>query len=296
MRLICMRRAAALTILLVLAACSSSDGDDASTVAGSADDRAYEQRAQPTGAGDVAATDDEGDATARPAVAAGDAKVVRTASLRIEVAGGDFRRTVREATSLASALGGFVAASETSSFEDGEGVAELTLRVPVARFDDARERLSSLGELERESIEGRDVTGELVDLDARLRTLRAEEDALNAILAAARNVGDLLAVRGQLTGVRQQIEQLAAQQASLADRAEHSTITATIHEPRGARRPGDDPDPWGLAKALRTAVDAAEAVVGAMVVALGFATPLLVLGVPAWLGWRRYGRRHAAQP
>ena len=58
----------------------------------------------------------------------------------------------------------------------------------------------------------------------------------------------------------------------------------------------DDPDAWGLARALRTAVDAAEAVVGAFVVLLGFATPLVLLGLPVWLLWRRYGRRHAPQP
>lgn len=304
----------ALLLVLVLGACSQDDGSDAS----STDDRAHEEGAQEVGGGDeaaaptaagAAAADADADsgagagggggggAVARPAVAATDAKVVRTASLRVELPGGDLRAAVREATTLATALGGFVAASETSSFEDGEGVAELTLRVPVARFDDARERLAALGELESESIEGRDVTGELVDLAARLRTLQAEEGALNAILAEARNVGDLLAVRGQLTGVREQIERIAAQQASLADRAEYATITATLREPRGAApKPGDDPDPWGLAKALRTAVDAAEAVVGAMVVALGFATPLVLLGLPAWLAWRRYGRRHAAQP
>lgn len=297
-----MRRAcgAALLLVLLVAGCSQDDDDTAAMGAPEAthagDDSAADERERAAGSGGGGGGAGGGDVAAPAVVAPLQARVVRTATLRIEVPAGELTDAVREATALAAGLGGFVEASEVSSSDDGEGVGDLTLRVPVDRFDEAVARLGELGELERESLEGTDVTGELIDLDARLRTLRAEEEALNVILAEARNVGDLLAVRGQLTGIRQQIEQLAAQQASLAERSDHSTVRVTLHEPRGAAPGPSDPDPWGLAKALRTAVDAAEAVVGGMVVALGFVTPLVLLGLPMWLAWRRYGRRHAAQP
>lgn len=227
-----------------------------------------------------------------------ESKVVRSASLEVEVDGEGFEEAVRAATRLATSMGGFVSASDSSSFEEGRGRADLELRVPVDRFDQALEQLAALGELESQSIEGRDVTGELVDLGARLKTLRAEEEALNAILAEARNVGDLLAVRGQITGIRSQIEQLAAQQASLEDRAALSTITVGLYEPSAAPaiRAEDEPDSWTLGDAWEQAVDVAEGVVGAMVVAVGFATPLALLGLPLWLVWRRDSRRRAAQP
>ena len=305
-----MRRAwgAVLLVAVALGACSTGDDDEAS-MAVSEDVATSDAGGGEEAEGQMAF--DDADEAARASGAAGggqpapaaappvdvESKVVRTASIEVEVAGDDFQAAVREATRLATALGGFVSASDSSSFEDGEGRADLELRVPVARFDQALEQLAALGELESESIEGRDVTGELVDLGARLKTLRAEEEALNAILAEARNVGDLLAVRGQITGIRSQIEQLAAQQASLEDRAAFSTIAVGLHEPSAApATKGEEPDSWTLADAWAQAVDVAEGVVGAGIVAIGFATPLLLVGLPLWFLWRRYGRRHAAQP
>jgi hypothetical protein len=104
-------------------------------------------------------------------------------------------------------------------------------------------------------------------------------------------VGEVLQVQGQLFEVRRQIEQLAGQRAALADAADFSTITARFAEPgvaTGHRRP--EPR-TGLARSVERAWDAAVAVVGGMIVALGVAVPLAALALVVLLVWRAGVRR-----
>jgi hypothetical protein len=217
--------------------------------------------------------------------------VVRTADLRIAVDNGDFAARFRDASALARSLGGFVASSSTSSYEEGSASGDVTLRVPVERFDEAITRLGKLGSVESSSEEGQDVTDQLVDLGARLRSLRAEEQALDALMAEAANVNEVLSIRSSSVGIREQIEQLAAQQASLQDRSAYSTIHAVLHE-ASAVVASTSPHDWGLGDAAATAVDAAEAIVGSLIVGVGVAVPLLPFALVILFVARR--RRAAA--
>jgi hypothetical protein len=216
------------------------------------------------------------------------ARVVRTADLRIEVEKGTFGQQLRAASVLARSLGGFVESSSTSSYEEGEASGEISIRVPVDRYDSAMEQLTELGTVERSSENGEDVTDQLVDLDARLRSLRAEEDALNALMAEAANVNEVLSIRSTAVGIRQQIEQLAAQQASLEDRSSFSTIHVLLHEATAdlaMASPGEDD--WTIADAFETGVDAARTIVGSVIVVTAVAVPLLPFAAIALVLARR---------
>lgn len=268
-----MRRAmgaVALTLALAGAACSDRD-EHVSSVRRADGDAASSGSPSTT----VAASASEGGALVadRPLPDIG-TKVVRTADLRVEVEKGHFAERFREASSLARPLGGFVQASTTSSFEEGNGSGDITLRVPVDRFDEAMARLGKLGKLESTSEQGEDVTDQLVDLGARIRSLRAEEDALNALMSEAQNVNEVLSIRSSSVGIREQIEQLAAQEKSLTDRSSFSTIHVLLHESTASIAETSPTDGWGLRRAVRTSIDAAEAIVGSMIVAVGLLLPL----------------------
>ena len=51
-----------------------------------------------------------------------------------------------------------------------------------------------------------EVTGPVVDLQARIRNLGASETALQVIAARATKISDILEIQAQLTGVRGEIE------------------------------------------------------------------------------------------
>ena len=309
-RLTRMRRArgvwAVLAVGALLVGCSGQDDDDtAATMAfsaaeGDADDGAG---AVSTGAAEgeeaTAARDEAGGVSGgggggTVAPPGSDARVVRSAHLSIDVADGGFREAFAEASRVATALGGFVEASTTSSYDEGRASGEVTIRVPVDRFDDALERLGELGEVVSTDVQGEDVSAQLVDLAARLRSLRAEEDALNTLMAEAADVGEVLSVRDTLSGVRTQIEQLAAQEAALEDRAAFSTITASLAEDTEVAIASSADDDLSLGDAVGTAVDVAEAVVAAAIVAVGLAVPLAPLALAGWWYVRRRRRIVAA--
>ena len=88
---------------------------------------------------------------------------------------------------------------------------KMTLRVPVERLEEALSAIRKLaGRVEREQQRVEDVTDRFVDLEARLRTLRATEAELQALLAEsrqkARKVEEIMAVYRELTEIRSQIE------------------------------------------------------------------------------------------
>jgi len=216
-------------------------------------------------------------------------RVVRTADIRMRVRG-DVAAAADRAAVLASSLGGFVTSSSTTSGGRAAS-AELTLRVPAARFDDARARLGRLGTVEATQLAGEDVGGQLVDLDARLRSLRAEETALDALLARAGDIGQILQVRDRLTGVRTQVEQLAGQQAALQDRAALATIHVSMR--RVGAPAGTSDDGSGFGDSVETAADAFVAVVGGMAIVLGVLLPFAALALVAWPVVRLVRRRYA---
>ena len=155
-----------------------------------------------------------------------DLKVVYTGSLSLVVA--DLQFALAQGRAAVLATGGYVGASEESN--DGEtAYATITYRIPAARWDDAITTLRSLAtRVVGERTQATEVGGQLVDLEARLRNLRASEGVLVGIAEGTGSVTDLLEVEARIAGVRGQIEQLDAQRAQLEDQVAYGTLVATF--------------------------------------------------------------------
>jgi hypothetical protein len=161
-----------------------------------------------------------------------DARIVRTGSIELEV--GDVPIALRAARDGIRAMGGYIGASETQSFDDSP-IARITYRVPVERWEEALDLLRGLtgegGKVLSENTNAVEVTGAVIDLEARIKNLRASEAALQEISSRATRISDVLEVQAQLTTVRGQIEQLTAQLTQLNDQAAYATLTATFSVP-----------------------------------------------------------------
>ena len=131
-------------------------------------------------------------------------------------------------------MGGYVGASQTENVED-QPYATITYRIPADRWEDALDLLRGLNGLTSkvvgEQTQAVEVTGQVIDLEARIRNLRASETALQEIASTATRITDVLEVQNQLTNVRGQIEQFSAALADLEDRAGFATLTATFSVP-----------------------------------------------------------------
>jgi hypothetical protein len=155
--------------------------------------------------------------------------IVKTGQLSLEVA--DLDKAVTQAQATIVGMGGSVSTSSLSGTGDG-AVASATYRVPVARWDEALTALRKLGSKTLSLQTGTsDVTSQVVDLDARLTNLKTTESALQAIMARASAIPDVIAVENQLSQTQGQIEQLTAQRNYLSNQAAMSTLTVTFQLP-----------------------------------------------------------------
>jgi hypothetical protein len=161
-----------------------------------------------------------------------DAKIVRTGTIDMQVK--DVPSALTAARNGIRAMGGYIGASQTQSMGDSP-VASVTYRIPVDRWEDALDLLRGLtgdgGKVVAENTNAVEVTGAVVDLEARIKNLHASEAALQAISARATRISDVLEVEGQLTSVRGQIEELSAQLKQLNDQASYATLTASFATP-----------------------------------------------------------------
>ena len=222
-------------------------------------------------------------------------RIVRTGELAVRVGKGRFTGAFDRVAAIAAANGGFVVSSSmVTQGEEAENdsarpqAGDVVLRVPADRFEATRQALGDLGTVERTSLRGDDVSGQLVDYEARLRSLNAQEESLRSLLGRANGVGEVLQVQNALFDVRQQIEQLQAQREQLSQAAALSTLHVSLYEPGALVT--TDPEPANdLARSFERAVDGALAVVGGMIVVLGWLLPLAAL---ALLGWALSRLRH----
>jgi hypothetical protein len=161
-----------------------------------------------------------------------DARIIRTGAIDLEVS--DVPAALVAARDGIRAMGGYIGASRTQNVED-RPTATITYRVPGDRWEDALDLLRGLGGLTTKVVDEQtdavEVTGAVIDLEARIRNLRASEAALQEISSRATKISDVLEVQAQLTSVRGQIEQLSAQLQDLEDRAAFATLTASFSVP-----------------------------------------------------------------
>jgi len=158
------------------------------------------------------------------------------------------------ARSIAAGLGGdLLGLSQSGSGETRS--ATLTIRVPATRFDDALSALKKLdGEVIASNVSARDVTDQLVDLQARITAAQAVEARYLQLLTAAKTVDELLRVESTLANTRTQIEQLQAQQKTLTNQVAYSTISLQVSSVPVI---GTDPKPvWDPSKTFDRAVAA----------------------------------------
>jgi len=149
--------------------------------------------------------------------------IIKTGNLELQVEAVD--TAVEAAAARITALGGYVSGSEQVG--EGEDVsATITCRIPAEAWDQALEQLRGLAlKVVSERTGTEDVTGQVVDLRARITNLQATEKALQAIMTQATKISDVLAVQSELTTVRGQIEEATAQRQHLEQQAAYSTLT-----------------------------------------------------------------------
>lgn len=208
--------------------------------------------------------------------AAAGQKVITDAVLEIEVEQGKFQAVFEQARLLADRYDGYVVSSQAFSGDEEDAMKSGTVvvRVPASSFNRALSDAEKLGHLKREQIQTQDVTEEFVDLKARIANAEAHVKALQALLAKAQTVDEILQVQQTLTYAQEELERLQGRMRYLDEHTSYSTLTMTIYEVGAEVVTGSN---WGVIQALKDALKNVVKAFNAIVRGLGVLIPVLIL-------------------
>ena len=166
-----------------------------------------------------------------PQSLAGERQIISQASLDLEVS--DVNAAATQLRGLVESFGGFIEHVSTSGGPNPEH-GSAVVRVPGDRFLDALDSIERLGKAVGQTLGQRDVTGEAIDLEARLKSERSAEQSLLKLLDRAVSVSDVLTVERELTRVRADIERLQGQLDFIQRSVALATITVSFVLPPGS--------------------------------------------------------------
>lgn len=149
-------------------------------------------------------------------------KLRRNASLEMEVGDEDaIPTTLKRIEALAKENGGYTAGSTHRS---------ITIKVPTERTEAVMDTIAGLGEITKRRLSVQDVTARFVDMELRIKNLRALRDRMQALLDKAEQVKDLLAIEKELGRITGELEAMEGQLRLLQSQTALGTIRVRVTE------------------------------------------------------------------
>jgi hypothetical protein len=204
---------------------------------------------------------------------------------------------VDKVVALAETHGGRLYNSNLDLTDDTTASGDLVFKLPP---DEAQPFISGLdkGIGRRTGLQGTtdDVTRQLTDLDSQILTAHASVERVRAMLSGAKDLGEVVALEGELTTRETHLEQLLAQRADLGGQVALATVTVHLTAAPAAATPAAAEKPKGVGAAFSKGWEAFVAVLLAIALFVGYTAPFLVMGGLALLVMWRVNRRRASAP
>jgi hypothetical protein len=236
-------------------------------------------------------------AAMKAAGAPADRKIIYTATMVVVVK--DLEEVIPRIESLVAAhKDSFIARSEITGDAGSRRTATYTIRVPVDALQPAREVLLTLGSVERNALDSQDVTEEYVDVQARIKNFKEQEDKLTELLKAKRKeekLEDIIRVSDRIAEVRRDVERVQGRLNYLSNMTTLATINLTLREIKDYKPP-TAPTFWNritgrFGTSWEALVDFGQELVLVLVGLVPWLPVLIPVGFAAAWGIGRYRRR-----
>lgn len=104
----------------------------------------------------------------------------------------------------------------------------MTVKIPEARLEQFVDEISAKGKVIVKNMNARDVTEEMIDMDARLKNLLSLRDRFRALLAKANTVAEIIEVEKELTRIQSEIDGIEGRGKALRKQVAYSEVRITI--------------------------------------------------------------------
>lgn len=173
---------------------------------------------------EVPAQAEEGGAEDRLA----NAKMVYTASVEAETQ--DFDACTAALEELVEKLGGYLEYASMGSYGDGSRSASYTVRVPSAQFKGFLASVGEIGHVISQDQNADNISERYYDTESRLTTQRTKMERLQALLAKAENMEDIITLETAISETELQIEQLTGSLRHYDALVDYATVELRLRE------------------------------------------------------------------
>jgi len=282
--------------LVALTGCSAGNSGSSDSAATAPSPNGLADTVAGTPGGRAATTPEKGATGFTLPASYADRSIISKASLTVRVK--DVRAAARDAATRAVGAGGFVAGEQTQAQPDRpeSASAVLTLRIPAAHLEQELAQLAGFGQLITQDQSAEDVTTQVVDVAARLKSQQASVARIRALLSKANTIGEIVAIEAELSQREAEVESLAAQSKALADQTSLATVTATFVGTANDAVPVTDATGFtaGLSRGWHAFTTSASWVLTALGALLPFAVLAVLVAIPVRVLLRRRHRAVAA--
>lgn len=158
-------------------------------------------------------------------------KIIETICYTVETK--DFDNLVNTLETQALSVGGYIESSdvigdvyESSTLRN----ASFVFRIPSDKVSDFTDFVADNSTVTNRSVTTEDVTLEYVDAESRIKALKTEKEALEALMSSAKTTTELLEIRDMLTDVIYEIETYESQLRTYDNLIDYTTITVDLSE------------------------------------------------------------------
>lgn len=229
------------------------------------------------------------DKTSQKQNALGGRKIIKSANIELETK--TFDATTDEIVRRTDVAGGYIENSNiTGTRINSNGnvenrVASFRLRIPSNMFKNFIQDFGNLGNIIVDSRNGEDITDRYFDTEARVKTLKIQEDRLLEILRKAEKVEDIIELERELSDVRYKIENFTGTLQKWDNLVSYATLSVRVYEVQEVKEIKIKPVTFGE-KVKNGFVESVESLIDickGLVILIVSSIPFLVLLIPGIL-------------
>lgn len=162
-------------------------------------------------------------------------KIIKTVSISTETK--EFDKFINTVSNKVEALGGYLESTDISGksinhSSDYLRRANITARIPQERLSDFVTLVDDNSNITNKSESAEDVTLSYADTEARISSLRVEQNRLNELMKEAEDIDTIIALENRLTVVRYEIESHESRLRSMDNKVDYSTVYLNVSEVR----------------------------------------------------------------